>query len=62
MMKIKIFLVSGEIIEIEKKYVFIKDISNELNNNNDNANFENYIIPKSSINYVNVEKIESEEK
>ncbi len=52
--KMLIHLMNEKIIEIEEDYIFLDNIFNKMNNNDSSVNFKNYIIPKSSIYYIEV--------
>lgn len=62
MKKVIIHLANKKQLVIEN-YTFVNNYYfNELNNNNPYIMIRNYIIPKSSINYIEFLKEESEEK
>ena len=52
--KLLIHLVDGKIVEVEESYIFLDNTFNAMNDNNANIMKGKYIIPKSSINYIEI--------
>ena len=48
-------------LEVKTDYIFDGDILNKMNDGQDNIIIGNYIIPKSSINYIKFEEVEDNE-
>lgn len=59
--KITIYLVNEKTIEIKKGWFVKEDFLKTMNDNNYHIQIDNYIIPKTSINYIKFEEIESED-
>lgn len=56
--KIIIDLITDTTITIEKEWFMEDTLIKNLNDGNSNILIDNYIIPKSSIKYIKIEKIE----
>lgn len=60
--KILIHLVNEKVIEIQEDWFLKDEILKTMNDGNCNFQIKNYIIPKSSINYIKFEEAEGEMK
>ena len=58
---IKICLINERMLEVKTDYVFDSEVLNRMNDGQDNIIIGNYIIPKSSINYIKFEEVEDEQ-
>lgn len=59
--KIIIHLINEKVIEFESNYFSLSYYLDKMNDGNCNIKFANYIVPKSSISYIEHKEVESEE-
>jgi len=59
--KVKVHLINEQVIEYKDNCFFAHYLTDKMNSCNDTLEFDNYIVPKSSINYIEYLKIESED-
>lgn len=58
--KVTVHLINEQTIEYEETWFLLERLENKMNDGNSVIHLDKYIVPKSSINYIECKEVESE--